>query len=131
MPFVLDSYALLAHFHDEPSSARVREILRASELGEAVYLSTINLGEILYITERGRGADVASRTLGAIDQLGLILVDATRSRVLSAARIKAQVPISYADAFAVSTAIEFDCPVVTGDPEFASATGLIEVEWLR
>ncbi len=100
-------------------------------MGELVYLSTINLGEILYITERGRGVEEASRALGAIDQLDLTHIDATRSRVLAAARVKAQAPISYADAFAVSTAIEFDCPVVTGDPEFESVTDLIEVEWLK
>ena len=131
MPCVLDSYAVLAHLYDEPASTRVREILRDSERGEPVYLSTINLGEILYITERGKGVDAASRALGAIDQLALTQVDATRSRALTAARIKARVPISYADAFAVSTALEFDCHVVTGDPEFESVTDLIDIEWLR
>ncbi|MFH2074539.1 MAG: PIN domain-containing protein, partial [Pseudomonadota bacterium] len=46
------------------------------------------------------------------------LVDATKERVLSAARVKAQYPVSYADAFVVATAIEFTATIITGDPEF-------------
>jgi predicted nucleic acid-binding protein len=95
-----------------------------------VYLSTINLDEILYITDRRKGADAAVLALGAIDQLPLSQVEATRPRVLAAARIKAQRSLSYADSFAVSTALEFDCPVVMGDTEFKTVSDLIHIEWL-
>jgi len=40
--------------------------------------------------------------------------------------------MSYADAFAVVTAQERNCPLITGDPEFRTVAddGLIVVEWL-
>jgi predicted nucleic acid-binding protein len=49
------------------------------------------------------------------------------------ADVEAQLPISYADAFAVVTAQERNGVVVTGDPEFRSVetAGLVPVEWLR
>ena len=55
-----------------------------------------------------------------------------RAEVLAAAHIKACCPISYADAFAVVTAQDYHCVLLTGDPEFhaVEADGLIAVEWL-
>ncbi|MCZ6676039.1 MAG: PIN domain-containing protein [Candidatus Poribacteria bacterium] len=44
--------------------------------------------------------------------------------------MKAKYPISYADAFAVATAIKEDIPVVTGDPEFQRVEGIVTVDWV-
>jgi len=97
-----------------------------------LYLSLINLGEVLYITEREHSRFMALRTLAAIDQLPLHILPVSRTTVLAAAHIKARYAISYADAFAVVTAQEHQCPLVTGDPEFRALAddGLIVVEWL-
>ena len=131
--FVLDSFALLAYLEGEAGMARVRSILGGAEARRhTVYLSLINLGEALSITERERGLVEARRTLGAVDQLPLEIVGISRSTVLAAAHIKARFPISYADAFAVVAAQDHRGVVVTGDPEFRRLVddGLITVEWL-
>jgi predicted nucleic acid-binding protein len=129
----LDSYALLAYLEGEKASARIKELLRSAELGEcSLYLSLINLGEVLYITEREKGLITALQTLAAIEQLPLHISPVSRSIVLAAAHIKARYAISYADSFAVVTAQENNCALLTGDPEFRAVAedGLIAVEWL-
>jgi len=101
---------------------RVRSVLKGAEAQRhVVYLSLINLGEALYITERERGLVEARRALGAIDQLPLEIVDVSRSTVLAAA-----------DAFAVVAAQDHGGVVITGDPEFRplADAGLVAVEWL-
>jgi predicted nucleic acid-binding protein len=97
-----------------------------------LYLSVINLGEILYIVEREQGLVAAQRTLAALDQLPVHVLPAERRVVLSAARLKARYAISYADAFAAVAAQEQQAILVTGDPEFKPliANGLLQVEWL-
>ena len=112
---------------------KVRQILAGAEAQRhAVYVSMINLGEVMYITERERGLVAARRTLGAIDELPIELVTVSRATVLAAAHIKARFAISYADAFAAAAAHDCGGVVITGDPEFRplAAAGLVAVEWL-
>ncbi len=70
------------------------------------------------------------KTLAAIEQLPLEILPATRERVLTAAHIKANFPVAYADAFAIAATQEFNATAVTGDPEFASVESIITIEWL-
>jgi ribonuclease VapC len=55
---------------------------------------------------------------------------ASEARILAAARIKAQYPLSYADAFVVALAQELGATVVTGDPEFKNVAAIVNVMWL-
>lgn len=131
--YVLDSFALLAYLEGEPGMPRVRAVLEGAEAQRhAAYLSLINLGEALYITERERGLVAARRALGAVDQLPLEIVPVSRATVLEAAHIKARFRIAYADAFAVVAARDRGGVVMTGDPEFRplADAGLVAVEWL-
>lgn len=131
--YVLDSFALLAYLEGEAGMPRVRSVLEGADARRhAVYLSLINLGEALYITERERGLVAARRALGAVDDLPLELVGVSRATVLEAAHIKARFRIAYADAFAVVAAQACGGTVVTGDPEFRplADAGLVTVEWL-
>jgi len=129
--YVLDAFALLAYLRREPGWREVRALLSDAEKQRA-YLSicVINLGEVLYMTERRKGAEQARAALGYVEQLPLESVDADRPLVLRAARVKASHPISYADAFAVALAQRLDAPVVTGDPEFRSVEEVVRVRWL-
>jgi ribonuclease VapC len=130
---VLDSFALLAYLEGEAGMPRVRSILEGAEARRhAVYVSLINLGEALYITERERGLAAARRALGAVDQLPVDVVEVSRATVLEAAHIKARFRIAYADAFAVVAARQHRAIVMTGDPEFRplADAGLVAVEWL-
>jgi len=131
--YVLDSFALLAYLEGERGRPRVKELLRGAEAGaHTIYLSLINLGEVLYITEREKSLFLAQRALAAIDQLPLQIVPVSRATVLAAAHVKARYPISYADAFAVVTAQDHHGLLITGDPEFHSVANdnLVTVEWL-
>ena len=47
-----------------------------------------------------------------------------------AARVKASYALSYADAFAVATAVRLQATVVTGDAEFACVEELVEIRWI-
>lgn len=130
---MLDSFALLAYLGGEAGMPRVRSVLAAAESGRVtVYLSLINLGEVLYITERERGLQAARRALGAVDELPIHLLEVSRPTVLAAAHIKARFPLSYADAFAAAAAREHGAPVMTGDPEFRplAEARVVVVEWL-
>ncbi len=129
--YVLDSFALLAFLEGEKGGAEVQEILRASEEERGrSWMSVVNLGEVLYITEREQGLEAAQKALAILDQLPIEVVAADRSQTLVAAHVKAHHPVAYADAFAVALALELGADVVTGDPEFASVQGLIPVRWI-
>ena len=129
--YVLDSYALLAYLSAEPGSARLQELFSLAQKGRChLYLCLINLGEVLYLTERRRGLDKAQRVLALVENLPLKLLDAPRELILDAAHIKANYPISYADAFAVAAALHQQAVILTGDPEFAVVEQIVKVEWL-
>ena len=129
--YLLDSFALLAYLNDEAGCTRVQEILALAESRKCrVVMCLVNLGEVLYITERERGLAMAQGVLALTESLALELLDASRDLVLDAAHIKANHPLSYADAFATAAAVRENAVVVTGDPEFRSVEELIKIEWL-
>jgi len=129
--YVLDSFATLAYLEGEAGMETVKAKLRQAEIDKCViFLSIINLGEVLYITERERGITMARAVLATIDQLPIHLLTADRQAVLAAAHIKASHRLSYADAFVVAAAQEHQAIILTGDPEFRSVERLITIEWL-
>lgn len=129
--YVLDSFAVLAYFQAETGGPKVKDILKAASSGDAaVFLSFLNLGEIIYITERRLGSDTAESILGDILRLPIQLAEAGMERVLAAAHIKASHTVSYADAFVVSLAQELNATIVTADPEFKTVESLVDILWL-
>jgi ribonuclease VapC len=129
--FVLDSYALMAYFGDEPGHDRIEQVLEYAKDGHCrLLLCMINFGEVLYMTERHRGFVKAQKVQGLIESLPIDLVDASRNLVLDAAHIKANQALSYADAFVVALAQREGAVVLTGDPEFQAVEELINIEWL-
>ena len=129
--YVLDSFAVLAYLEDEAGADRVNAILAAARQGRAsVWMSIINYGEVIYITEREQGLFAAQRAIAAMDQLPMSVVDADRRLTLAAAKIKAHHGISYASAFAVALAQAKRATVLTGDPEFRKVEQLISIDWL-
>ena len=129
--YILDSFAVLAYLQAEPAGDKVKELLKQAQTGNVqVFMSTINLGEIIYIVERKLGADIAADTLQDILNLPIQLVDTNMERILAAAQIKAHHAVSYADAFAVSLAQELQGMLVTGDPEFKKVESLVDIFWL-
>jgi len=130
--FVLDSFALLAYLQDEPVASRIEKLLEnAGKEKCRLFLSMINLGELLYITERRGGVARAQDALALIRQLPIEIMSVDEQTVLAAAHVKANHAISYADCFAVATAIQENATIVTGDPEFHSVESIVKVEWLQ
>lgn len=129
--YVLDSYAILAYLEGEPGSEAVSQLLEAASRGKCrLYMSIVNLGEVMYIVERERGLPKAQETLARIDELPIEIVDADRNLTLAAAHLKAQWSIAYADCFAAALSQVKSAPLVTGDPEFRKASSALQVEWL-
>jgi predicted nucleic acid-binding protein len=129
--YVLDSFAALAYLEGELSADRVRVILQEAHAGRCqVFMSLINLGEVLYITEREQGLTKAQAALAAVEQLHIKILPATQQAVFASAHIKAQHRVSYADAFAIAAAQTLGAAVVTGDPEFKQVKDIVRIEWL-
>ncbi len=93
-------------------------------------MNEINIGEVYYMTATGRSLEQAEDFLHRLETLPIQAVADSFTAVLEAAKLKARFPISYADAFAVATAIRMTAVVVTGDPEFRQVEHLVTIEWL-
>jgi ribonuclease VapC len=51
--------------------------------------------------------------------------------IMEAAKIKGKYPVSYADAFAIVTAIQNKTIIVTADPEYKAVAKLVKIYWLK
>jgi predicted nucleic acid-binding protein len=130
--YLFDSHALLAFFQKEEGAETVAKILRESrEKRLDQLISVINLGEIIYMTKRRFGDPKKLEILGRIHQLGLKVLPAPESLVYQAAELKAQYPISYADCFALASALVHSAIIVTGDPEFKKVFHLVGIQWIN
>ena len=112
MTIALDSWAVLRLLEgSEPAASRVQDLLDEQQ----PVMSWINLGEVLYVVSRDRGKAEGEQVLR--DLRPLLRPDLpTEQRVLEAARLKAEYPMAYADAFAAATALAHDATLWTGDP---------------
>ena len=129
--FVLDSFALLSHFQNENRSGRIVSILEQAQQGECrLLMSLINLGEVCNVIERRRGFQAVQFTLSVTENLPIEILPVDKEIVLAAAHLKAQYPISYADAFAAAAAQTYSATLLTGDPEFKALENVIQLEWL-
>lgn len=131
---VLDAWAVLAFLQREgQASVIVRRLLRRAARGNVrLTMNVINLGEVYYRLIQIAGQDEADARLRRIRRLPIDVVPAREGLALSAARIKAAHPISYADAFAVATANVEKARLATGDPEIlALPKSVVSVMGLR
>ena len=117
MTVVLDSWAIIRFLEDShPTSDHVASLLDA----ERPVVSWINLGEVFYVVRRASGEASASSTIRDLRDV-TEAEEPTQTRIIEAARIKADYPMAYADAFAAATAIAHDAILWTGDPELLVA----------
>jgi len=132
--YFLASYALIGYLEDEPFADRIEHLLRSADTGACrLYLHAIQLGEVYYITLREQGKAGADLAHARIKSLPLTVINTiTETLLLTAARLKAQFPISYADAFAAATTKLSKAILLTGDPEFKvlQRNKIISIEWL-
>lgn len=113
MTIVLDSWAVLRYLEDSgTASAAVGDLLA----NERPLMSWINLGEVFYVVRRLHGEAAAAETTRDLREAIDVRLPDERI-ILDAARIKADLPMAYADAFAAALAISSDAVLWTGDPE--------------
>ena len=132
--FVLDSFALIGFLENEKFASRIEMLLKQARQGKIlVYLHAIHLGEVYYITLREQGQDLADLVYARIKAFPIRYIDIIDDELLrKAAWLKANYPISYADAFAAALAIIHNSSLLTGDPEFKKLEKKeeISIEWL-
>ncbi len=130
--FVLDAWAVLALLQkEEPAASRIKSLLESAQSERhRLFISVINLGEVYYAVGKAKNEAEAQKTLDEFRQLEIEVVPASDERVFAAAHFKIHHRLSYADAFAASTAIEFSAVLVTGDPELLALQDEITMEEL-
>ena len=128
---VLDTFAVMALFGDEPGADHVEGLLLDASQGKVELLMTsVNLGEVWYCIARESSTDAADYYTDELMALSIGVVDVDWSLARAAAAIKARGNISYADAFAAALAKLRGAVLVTGDLEFKQLVDEIGIEWL-
>ena len=128
---VLDSYALMAFFEDEPGADFVRGLIhKAVESDTNLLISVVNLGEVWYSIAHIDSPETADQYVHEIKGLGIEVVDIDWTLTRQAAAFKASGNISYADCFAAALAKNRKAELVTGDKEFKVLEGEIKISWL-
>jgi predicted nucleic acid-binding protein len=128
---VLDAYALLAYFFDEPGGERVRSLIEQSSRGSGeLYTCVINFAETLYWTQRRRGTIAFSEVADGLPALPVRLVDIDQELSIEAARLKAGNPLVLADCYAAALALRLEATLVTGGAEFREFEPELAIERL-
>ncbi|MEM7117575.1 MAG: PIN domain-containing protein [Chloroflexota bacterium] len=125
--YLLDTSAILTLIEDENGADRVETILRE----ETVWLPWLVLMECYYITQQERGKAEANQRYALLKELSaVILWEMNEATVLTAARLKAEHRISFADAVIASFAIQHQAILLHKDPEYLSLTKQVQQEQL-
>jgi uncharacterized protein len=131
---IFDAWPILAWLQDEqPAADEVQRMLDDAENGMLqLSISMINVGEVYYRLARSVNEDEAKAFLKDLKSMPVKTLSIPKKLVIKAAQLKSCYAISYADAFAVATAISEHAPLVSGDPELRTLeqTGVVTIEWL-
>jgi ribonuclease VapC len=129
--FIFDSHALLKLFQKEKGYEKVVQLLEEiQKTGAVKYLNAINLGEIIYTTKKDFGDQKKLEVLASIERLNFRILPIPNELIFQAAEYKAEYSISYADCFALASAVEHKAVIVAGDPEFKKVDHLAEIHWI-
>ena len=129
--YVLDSFAMIAFFEDEPGANKVTEILDALMKQKAkAFMSVVNWGEIYYNTMRVQGIEEAEDVIKQFNKYPIQLIEADQALTYEAAKLKGKHKIAYADCFAAALSLRLKAPIVTGDPEFKKLDDQISIQWI-
>ena len=133
MNYIFDAWAVVAWLEKESGYLRVSELLeKAGNREIRLTMSIVNFGEVFYRTGKLYGIAEATRTERKIRALPInIIAPVEETLVMRAAYLKAQYPISYADAFAAALTEEEKAILITGDHNFKRVEKKIKIEWLR
>ncbi len=129
---VLDSFALIAYFRDEPGAELVEGLLvGAGEKDTPLHMSDVNYAEVKYAIVRKDGVKAWGEAARILQGLPIEFHSTNRALADTAADFKARFKISLADAFAAALAREMKAELVSGDPEFEALENEINIHWLK
>jgi len=130
-PFIFDSHSLLKFFQKEKGYEKVIHLLEEiRKTGATKYINAINLGEIIYSTKKEFGDQKKLEVLANIERLNFTILPISNNLIFQAAEYKAQHAISYADCFALASAVEYKATLVTGGSEFKKVEHLVGIVWI-
>jgi predicted nucleic acid-binding protein len=133
---VLDSFALIAYFRDEPGAETMEDMLvtagkSAGKKNNPLLMTDVNYAEVKYSIVKKDGAQAWAEAAKILEALPIDFHSTTRALADTAADFKARFKLSLADAFAAALAKERRAELVTGDLEFKPLEKEIKVQWLR
>jgi predicted nucleic acid-binding protein len=129
---VLDSFALIAYFRDEPGAETMEDLLViAGKKDNPLLMTDVNYAEVKYSIVKKDGADAWAEAANVLQGLPIDFHSTSRALADSAADFKARFKLSLADAFAAALAKERKAELVTGDPEFKALEREIKIHWLK
>lgn len=130
--FVFDNFAVLVYIYNQEGASRVGDLLvkARGKSSVKIRLNLINLGEIYYIVARNEDFSAADKMVALVKSWPVRIVTPDEKNTLTAARIKAAHPLSYANSFAAATALEGEASLVTSDPEFRAIEHFVKIKWL-
>jgi ribonuclease VapC len=129
---VLDSFALIAYFRDEPGAEAVEHLLiTAGRKDSPVHMTDVSYAEVRYSIVRKDGAEAWEEAAKILQGLPIDFHSTNRALADMAADIKSRHTISLADAFTAALAKEKKAELVTGGPEFKPLEKEIKITWLK
>ena len=129
---VLDSFALIAYFRDEPGAETVENLLvTAGKKDTPLHMTDVNYAEVKYSIVKKDGAAAWEEAAKILQGLPIDFHSTTRALADTAADYKARFKMSLADAFAAALAKEKKAELITGDPEFKALAKEIKINWLK
>lgn len=129
---VLDSFALIAYFRDEPGAEAMETLLvAAGKKDSPLHMTDVNYAEVKYSIVKKDGAEAWAEAAKILQGLPIDFHSTNRALADIAADFKARFKISLADAFAAALAKEKKADLVTGDSEFKPLEKEIKINWLK
>jgi predicted nucleic acid-binding protein len=117
--YVLDANALVRLFRNQDGAAKIQELLIQTDKKQALlYISTVNLAEVLYVFARYSSLEEARKAIQRIKSL-VEFSSPDTEQALAAAEIRYRYKLGLADCFAAELAMRTGATLVTADPEFA------------
>ena len=129
---VLDSFALIAYFRDEPGAEAMENLLvAAGKKDSPLHMTDVNYAEVKYSIVKKDGGAAWEEAAKILQGLPIDFHSTTRALADTAADFKARFKMSLADAFAAALAKEMKAELLTGNAEFKPLEKEIKIVWLK
>ena len=127
---VFDTSALITFLEQEPGAEEVADLIeRTASANRLRLICVVNLGEVWYDIARKRKD--ADRVVNELLGLGFSVVDVDWEITRSAAQLKAQYKLGFADSYAAALAKLRGAELVTRDNDFKKLGREVKVRLLK